>query len=175
MDVTIKGIFLKNLVDLVNQKKGDPGIKQLEKMVGDIHYSAIKNYPVETEIKLYHATENIIFGMNNSETREKIGMLTFEIYAHSFIGKTMFSLLGGDIKKAAYSLQKVLNTVTTGMEIRMEDLGPNKVKVIMSNNPYEIEHYKGVYMGALEFFEKEGTVEAIESSPHNYEYLVSWK
>ena len=174
MSITVKGMFLKNLVETVKQKKGPEGLKKLEDKFGDLRFSGIKDYPVETEIKLQKAAMEVIFGKVSPDNYVEFGKLGFLTYANSLIGKTIFSLLGKDVKKIALGVPTAINTISSGFKITVTDLGAQKVSIRMINNPYITQYYEGVYKGAMEYLNVQGKIEVNVLREHDYEYILEW-
>ena len=171
----IKGAYLKNLVNQVKKEKGPEGLEQLKQYVADIDYSSIKDYPIEDEIKLHNAVMKVLYGEASSENYEKLGHFTFNMYANGMIGKTIFSLMGNDLKKIGMAAQKSIDTIAKGLNIHIEDMGGNKVKISIKNHPYDIKYYRGVFMAAIVKFGNTGTIEDKEIEPRNYEYIIEWE
>ena len=172
---TIKGVFLKSLVDLVKKKKGQEGIEALEKAYGsDLKFHSVQNYPMETEIKLIRAAMTVVYGKYEEDLEWEFGKLTFTTYADSLIGKTMFSLLGKEFRKIALNADRVINTVTGNLIIEVEDLAINKVRVRIGNCPHHIGHFGGVFMGAIESFGYKPKVETEVLGEGDYNYFLEW-
>lgn len=171
---TVKGVFLKNLVETLRRTKGPEGLKLLEERMGNIQYSSFKNYPLSLLVKLLNIAVEIQDGKYSKEGMITFGKMAFTIYAESVIGKTMFALFANDIKKAALGVQTALNTVTTNFPVEVTELADNKVSIRMSKNPHPIEYYEGLWTAAVTYFNQEGTVEAKELAANDYEYIISW-
>lgn len=176
MEKKTKGLFLKNVVEIVAEQKGKPGLEELEKELGNIHFSALQDYPTEVEIKLQKAVIKVLYGQYLPQYYEKLTKLNLQKYASSIIGKTIFSLLKGkNLKEIAMESGKFIATITTGQQIKIQCLEGNSLKFILIDCPYPIEYYKGLLKASLEYFQKQGTVTEQAISANNYEYLVTWK
>jgi hypothetical protein len=57
----------------------------------------------------------------------------------------------------------------------VEDLADRSVSVVMENNDYPIDHFRGVFYEWLLFREHKGKVEAEELPGNVYRYIISWK
>ena len=174
--MTVKGFFLKNLVEIVKKKKGPEGIEELEKRFGQsVNFSSFKDYPMEMEVELHYAMIDVLYSENKPEAHFEFGRIAFKTYAESLVGKTVFSLFGDDVKKIAMAVSRALNTVTSGLIVETEDLGPNKVKVTMKNNPYPIEYYEGIWTAGIEHFGYKPKVETKTLGKEHYEYVLEWE
>ena len=65
--------------------------------------------------------------------------------------------------------------VFKGVKFYADDLGNNSVKVTMENNDYPISHFQGLFQEWMEFSGLTGKVDAKESAPNRYEYIINWK
>jgi len=172
-DTTV-GFFLKHFIDYLEEKKGKSGVLELEKRVGDINFSAFKNYLIEKELEVRKAIMEIIDGKETAEGNFRFGEIVFESYVESVIGKTMLALAGKDIKKLAKSLQKIFDTVNAGIKVKVEDLDKNKMKLTFYGNRLPIKHYEGVLSAALKHFGHQEKILCNEISSGDYEYIIEW-
>jgi len=175
MQRTIKGVFLKNLVKVVEKQKGPEGRVQLEEKFGDLNFSAFKDYSFECFGKIVASVCKVMYGENSPQAQFEIGKLMFEIYNKSVIGKTMFSLLGTNPKRAALGAGRAMNTVTSGLDIEIADLGPKKVKLRIKNDSQHIRHYEGVWAASAEMLNLKAKITARELAPEDHEYIVEWE
>jgi len=175
MKTTVKGFVLKGVLKIVKKEKGEKGLKQLEQKFGSLKFSAFNDYPTETNAELRKMAAEVIYGKHDEETEYLFGKITFESYADSLIGKTMFSLLGNNLKKVAMGLPKILSTVNKGLESEVEDLGSKKVRIRMKNNPYHIKYHEGVWAAGAEFFKEKYKITSRVLAPGDYEYVMEWK
>ena len=174
MSRTVKGIFLKDIVNIVKNEKGPEGLSKLEGEIGDINFSAFRDYPIETDKLLNEKAAEIIYGNSSPKTQFEFGKTAFKVYSGSAIGKTMFSLLGKDVKKVASSFGKILGTATSGLEVEVHDMGEKSLRFHMKNNPYNIRHYEGILFAAFEYFGENPKINAKELGEEDYQYDVMW-
>ena len=130
---------------------------------------------MEINDRLNRAAAIVLFGKDNPETQYKIGKLTFNVYTHSFIGKTMFSLLGNRIKEAVLSSKKIYNTVTSGLDIETKELGDKKVSIRVRNDPFPLRYREGIFAAAMEYFGLDSNVQAIKHYHEDHEYILEWE
>lgn len=174
MGATVKGYIIKGVLSIVKNRKGPSGLIELEKKFGNINFSSIKDYPVEINAALRKAASEVVYGKYSPETEYEFGKVTFITYTENLIGKTMFSLFGNNLKKIALALPKILATINRGLEVKVEDLGPQKIKIVMINDPYDIRYHEGVWAAAVEYFHYQPHVEATVLKPGMYQYILSW-
>jgi len=172
---TSKGIFLKNAVKIIEKEKGPEGLKQLEKEFGDFKFSAFKNYPMEENVRFNKAAVKVLYGEVTSDAWRKFGGLAFHTYVDSVVGRTMMSLLGNDLEKVIFALEKVLGTVSAGYEMEVEKLNDNKFKIRFFNNPDEIEFYEGVFVAGIKYFGYKPKVSSKAFGKENFEYVLEWE
>jgi hypothetical protein len=54
------------------------------------------------------------------------------------------------------------------------DLGENTVKVVMENNDYPLDHFRGLFYEWMLYFGLTGAVIGQETDPNRYEYVMRW-
>jgi len=174
MGTTTKGIFLKSMVDAVRKEKGPEGLKELEEIFGDIHFAGFKDYPGEVDKRLNKAVIKVIYGEETPEAWREFGKLGFRTYADSIIGKTMFSLLGNDLRRIALAVERVFNTVTSGYQISVEEVSESEIRIRIKNTHENREYLKGLFVAAVEHFGEKGKVTSRVFGEEDYEYSVKW-
>jgi len=180
MDMRVKGMFLKNIVATIKEHKGPQGLEALKRELGDTQFYGMRDYSLEEEVQLHRVAMKILYGDANPNNYFELGKVSFQTYAESAIGKTIMSLFHGNVKKLALSFKMAINTISSGFDIRTEDLGGNRVKITLLHLPYPVEYYKGVFTGAIEYFQKrgevtQGLVKAHTRAPGDYEYILRWE
>jgi len=171
-----KGLFLKGYVDMLRKQKGPEAIEKLKTMMdGEINFSQLKSYPMEIEIKLKDSIIKILYGKITDEAELEFGKLSFQVYADSVLGKTMFSLFGNNLKKLSLSVSRVLDSVVEGITFETEELGEKKVLIRITDNVHNIRHYEGVWLAAIKYFGHQGAVKAVDKGNNVHEYVLSWE
>ncbi|OGB76748.1 hypothetical protein A2476_01985 [candidate division CPR3 bacterium RIFOXYC2_FULL_35_7] len=169
-------MFIKNLVSMVKKDKGIEGIEKLKKEFGnDVNFSAMTDFPLETEMKLHNAIMMVYFGKVSSENYRKLGEMNMHYYSNSIVGKTIFSLIGKDLKTSALRAQKFIDTIASGIGIKVKELGEKKLSLTLEGLPYPIEYYKGICEESLAYFKKKGKIIATKSGPDEYTYIAEWE
>lgn len=172
---TTKGMFLKSIIKAVEKEKGPEGLKRLEELHGNIKYSGFQDYSMEEEKQLYSKALIVLYGGESPEAWRQFGALAFRTYADSLIGKTMISLIGADIKRLGLTTEKILNTITTGYVVTVEDLEGNNLKLTLEHCPDRMEYFEGVFAEAIKTFGYTSKVTARELGVDHYEYTISWE
>lgn len=176
MGKTIKGMFLKNLIGMVKKDKGIEGLQRLEKeFESKINFSAMSDYPIDVEMKLHKAIMEVYFGMITPENYRKLGRMNMRYYTESIVGKTIFSLVGKDLKSSAQKAQRFIDTIASGIKIELTELGEKEIKAVIYGIPYPIEYYQGIFEESLNYFKKKGTIKAKKSGLDEYTYIAQWE
>ncbi|KKP69821.1 hypothetical protein A2X44_05110 [candidate division CPR3 bacterium GWF2_35_18] len=173
-NATVKGIFLKGLVEVVRKLKGPDGVNKLKEEFGDLGFAGFKDYPMQVQADLNKISSKIIYGSYCPEAEYEFGRLSFKTYTDSLIGRTMFSLIGSSPIKVAKALPKILGTVTSGLKITVEEINSLKAKIRMQNIPFHIKHYEGACVAAAEHFGYKAKVTSKLIGKDDFEYTVEW-
>ena len=65
--------------------------------------------------------------------------------------------------------------VFRGVKFTSYDLGGNSVKVIMENNDYPLDHFRGLFQEWMDYMGCRGKVVAKNSSKNTYKYTMRWR
>lgn len=175
---TIRGIFVNSHIEVVRQKKGEEGVRELEKRYGKpLNFKNSDNVPVREEIKVIEAALDVLGEkpIPPEERAFEAGRLHFRDFTGTPLGKIIFSIFKNDFKIMMTKSRHIAEHVFLGVKLIPEDLGPNAVKVIMENGDYPIDHFRGLFQEWMDFSGEVGTVEAREIGPRRYEYTMRWK
>jgi len=170
----IKGFFLKTLIKVVKKKKGQEGLKILREKMGDINFSAFKSYPMTIVDTLGKAACEIIFGEWTDQKEIEFGKLSLTEWMNSSLGKTMMAFVGNDPMKISFAAPRIVNTMSSGMDVNVEKLADNKVKITIKNIPLHVNHYIGVFEAIIIYFGYKPNVTATILAPRYFEYIVEW-
>jgi len=179
MEATVKGMFLHNVVEVIKQQKGPSGLDDLRKKLGKITYGSFTNYPLEEEIRLNEAALEVLFGEINLKNYRELGKLSFTVFTGSAFGKTLMSLFGTDVNKLAKTLQLLLMSVTTGIDINAESQSSSSLVVTLTGAPYPPEYYEGIWQGAMSYLQNQRLINQFTISTNaplknSYEYTLVW-
>ena len=173
MEPVTKGIYLKILLHTMKKASGSEIIKKIKEKM-DIDFSPVRDYPMETEAKLIHEYLLLTNGVDTEQTQYDFGKLAFEAYLNSVFGKTMFSLMGNDVKKISMGASKALGVVIGGVDVTSEDTGPNSVIVRIKNAILHIRHFDGAFTGMFNSFGYNVKIDCEVITARDYEYRVQW-
>ncbi len=175
---TIKGIFVNSHVKTVREQKGKEGVLELEKRFGkSLRFRNGENVFVSDEVTLIEHALDIL--TNNDLPAEErafeAGRLHFRNFATTPLARIIFSQFRKNLKLLLMQTKHIAGHVFQGVRFSSVEIGPTTVKIIMENNDYPLEHFKGLFFEWISFAGYEGNVIARQLSPDKYEYLVVWK
>jgi len=175
---TIKGIFVNSHIKKVREAKGEEGVRELEKKFGmPLKFGNFEDVPVQEEVRLIECALEVLRGglVPDTEKAFEAGRLHFTNFSQTPLGRILFSQFKNNFKMLMMNAPSIAGHVFKGVRFYADELAPNKVKVTMENNDYPIEHFKGLFQEWMNFSGLEGTVEARETAPNRYEYLMQWR
>lgn len=172
---TTKGFYLIDHVEKVRRVKGEEGVKKLKELVKDVdidHFSKIKDYPIEDEIKLFKAAAKIIFGKEDENAWLNFGKMDFNTTMQSSLGRVIMALFAKDPKQLAVNLPKVFGFFMSGPKLSCLEATDEKIVMRVDNNPYPKEYYQGMFMAGLEYLGYKSKIEIKIPEPHINEYVI---
>lgn len=175
---TIKGIFVNSHIRTVRNERGEEGIRQLERLYGSpLEFRNSENVPVREEVRIIEYAHDVLNGVNTSaaERSFEAGRLHFRNFTTTPLARIIFALFRQRFKLMMMQTQNIAGHVFQGVKFSSKELGPSAVQVIMENNDYPIDHFRGLFHEWMHFAGHTGTVDARESSPNVYEYTIQWK
>lgn len=177
MKPTIKGIFVNSHIDAVRSAKGDAGFQKLQECMGTpVAYKNGDDIPVSEEVRLLECAVEILANSPVDPTTKQFeaGKLHFRNFTTTPLAKIIFSVFKSNFKLMMMQTKNIAGHVFNGVQFSSEELGEKSVKVTMENNDYPIDHFRGLFSEWMEFAGYKGTVEAKETAPNRYEYLLIW-
>jgi len=176
MEKLLKGMFFKELLDQVKETRGNPGVKALERNYGaPLEFSAFKDYPVENHLKLLKQAAVILYGQADPDSYLKIGILSFQTFSQSLIGKTLLTLYANNLRKAASAISKLWEGISNFGVREAYDLGRHRAKITIKKDPRPPEYLAGVLMGAAQHFGETAKVETRVLGVDDYEFMIDWQ
>lgn len=174
---TIKGIFVKSHVAAVRVKKGDDGVSELEKRFGrQLNFGNNESIPVREEVRLIECVLDVLSDTPvPPETRSyEAGRLHFRNFMTTPLGKILLSVFRNNFKLMMMQAPSIAGHVFEGVTFTAIDMGEHAVRIEMDNNDYPIDHFRGLFAEWMSFSGLTGTVEAKETRPDRYEYMMTW-
>ncbi|MBI3189432.1 MAG: DUF2378 family protein [Ignavibacteriales bacterium] len=174
---TIKGIFVNSHIKIVRELKGEQGVLELEKRFGKpLRFRNGENVLVREEVKLIELALDILTDHRFpvEERAFEAGRLHFRNFTTTPLAHIIFSQFRKNMKLLLMQAKHITGHVFQGVKFSSTDLGPTSVKIIMKNNDYPLDHFKGLFYEWILFAGYEGSVEARHIVPDQYEYTVVW-
>ena len=175
----IKGMFVRSHIEAVRKVKGEKGVKELERRYGKpIKFGHVQYVPVREEVKIIELTLDVLNPTPvPALVREfEAGRLHFRNFSTTPYGRIIFSALPRDFKLMMMNTRYIAQHVFRHVKFTSIDLGPQVLKVIMENNDYPIDHFKGLFYEWMRFFDlKRANVDAREIASNVYEYTMVWQ
>ncbi len=171
---TVKGLYIKWQLDKVKGKIGEDGLKELKRELGDVRISPFDDYPQEVLIDVQRAIIRRLFGEESEESWSECGKFMLGAFLDSVLGKTTMLMLGKDPKRLALAAPKVFAHASAGMRIEVEDLGPCKVRIVISHTLHQPAYFSGIFHAALAHYNCRPSIHSQILSKTELEFLVEW-
>ena len=175
---TIKGIFVNSHINSLNGEKGESAVRELEKRLGKkVDYKNSDDVLVSDEIKILEICLDILSGeqISDKDRAFEAGKLHFNNFTTTPLAKIIFSLFKSQFKLMMINSDKIAGHVFNNVKFKSTDLSPTSVKVVMKNNDYPLDHFRGLFTAWMEYAGLSGIVHANEINEGDYEYTMSWK
>jgi uncharacterized protein (TIGR02265 family) len=175
---TIKGIFVNSHIRAVEKQLGNKGVQELTARYGKpMKFRNSESVPVAEEIKIIEYALDIL-SKEPIPARERsfeAGRLHFRNFSSTPLARIVFSIFRKDFRLMMQKAQHIAGHVFQGIKFSTEDVGTNKIKVIMENNDYPLEHFRGLFYEWLHFAGSIGTVEGKQITSDTFEYTITWQ
>jgi uncharacterized protein (TIGR02265 family) len=178
MQPTIKGIFFNSHISIVRKRKGDKGVAELEKLFGKpLRVKNLDDIPVSEEVRLLECALDVLNDAPVPPEQRSLeaGHLHFQNFITTAFAKILLPFLKKKFKGTLLRSQFIARHVFKGLEFSTEDIGPTKVKIVMKNADYPIDHFNGFFEEWTSYAGKSGVVTSQQLLPGEFEYIVSWQ
>ncbi|HEY3250367.1 MAG TPA: DUF2378 family protein [Ignavibacteria bacterium] len=175
---TIKGVFVNShITTLKNQRGEDAFLKLTEQFGKPPIYKNSENVNVSDEVKIIEICLDLLSDspIPEYERSFQAGRLHFRNFSLTPLGRIIFSVFRHNFKLLMKQTKYLAGHVFQGVEFSSEEMGEKSIKVIMKNNDYPIEHFRGLFTEWMEFSGLTGTVDAKQIPPNTYEYIMKWQ
>ena len=174
---TIKGIFVKSHINSLRGKKGQNAVSELERRFGrSISFKNSDNVLVSDEVKIIEICLDLLSDEQLTGDRRayEAGRLHFQNFTTTPLAKIIFSIFKKNFKLIMLNSDKIAGHVFSGVKFSSVELSGNSVKVVMQNNDYPIDHFKGLFQEWMNYAGLTGSIEARISEDNAYEYIMIW-
>lgn len=166
---TVKGMFLSNIADLVEQRSGArPGRKR---------YIAFSNYPLREMVELLPKAAELAYpGLPAREGMRRLGRLAYPTFASSTVGRVVMSIAGEDPRSALHVAPKAYRLIGNTGTAHVVDTGDSDAMLELRGvwgwpDAYNV----GVHEGALDALGVDGEVLVRVHSLCDADLLVRWR
>jgi uncharacterized protein (TIGR02265 family) len=174
---TIKGMFLNSHVRAVREALGPEGVRKLKACYGSrVDFRFLQEVPVDNEIRLISCTLMLLRPSVPQERREfEAGVLHFRNFSTTALGRLVLAASRRRIKTILLQSRYLAPRVFRGIRVATKDLGPKHVRLVMYNNEYPLEHFRGFFTAWVDWSGNICKVEAEASSRNTQEFDITWK
>ena len=175
---TIKGIFVNSHVAAVKKKAGTQGVAELEKRFGkSVSFGNNQDVRILDEVRLIEHALDIMSDtpVPQNERTFKAGRLHFDNFVNTAFAKMAFPMFKNNFKTMMMKSSFFGEHIFKGVTFTAKDLGGNQVEVVMGNNDYPIDHFRGVFQAWMDSSGLKGVVTATTSSTADFIYTMEWK
>jgi uncharacterized protein (TIGR02265 family) len=175
---TIKGIFVNSHVEAVRQRLGDEGVAELERRFGgSVQFRSMDDVPVRDEVRLIETSLDLLSeGQHEPSQRAfEAGRLHFRNFSTTPWAKVLFTVFPRNFKYMIMHASTVAQRVFKGVRFESTELSDRAVRVVMSNNDYPLDHFRGLFQEWMEYFGLTGTTVAEALEDGQYAYTASWE
>lgn len=173
--VTIKGVFLQQLV---NEIKKNMNAEQFQALCDEFEgckISPIKDYYATWQTEIEARSGQLLFP--NKPPQEQavlVGQLSFKAFGDSVMGKTIMSLMGNDPKTLALNVTKSFTALMKGLKVEAKELNDQTVVIHFFNSPYNPDGLKGLFLGGFQYIQVNGEVSYTQIQAHEFEFTLKW-
>jgi uncharacterized protein (TIGR02265 family) len=174
---TIKGMFVKSHVNAVRRERGEAGVRELQERFGKpLDFGALQDVPLRDEVTIIeHALDLLSETPIPPDQRAfEAGRLHFRNFRTTSYGSFLLTALPHDYKMLMLRAPSIASHVFRNVRFNSEDLGPTSVRLIMENNDYPIDHFRGFFTAWMQDYGLDGNVEA-KKEADRYTYTMTWK
>jgi hypothetical protein len=164
-------------VQAVRKAKGPEGVRALAAAFGSpLDFRDLDDVPVREEVRLIELAHDILAGDHASlQARAfEAGRLHFRDFKGTPLAKVVFAVFPRDFHYLMLHSAAIAEKVFQGVRFEATDLGVRGVRVVMANNDYPIEHFRGLFYEWMHDFGCDGDVVARETAPGRFEYTMRW-
>lgn len=170
----VRGIYFKMEIDYYRKKLGTKEFKKIEEKFPMIkRISPVLNYSREEEFQILKFIGQILYGNDLQKTFYLLGVDAFHFFSENPIGKTLFALLGNDLKTLALDIPKAFNTLTIGLQFKIDDPGGTAIQIKIYNDSAPAAYYEGILEEAVRYFGYNPKTQK-EIYDQLYIFTVSW-
>jgi len=174
---TIKGIFVNSHIKAVERLKGTEGLQRLARCYGKpVQFRNSDDIPIREEVAILECALDILRAppVPASQRSFEAGKLHFKNFTTTPLARIIFTVFRPNLKLMLMQAQNIAGHVFQGVRFTSSELAPRSVKIVMENNDYPIDHFRGLFSQWVSFSGFTGRVDSREIAPGTFEYIITW-
>ncbi|MBI2077178.1 MAG: DUF2378 family protein [Euryarchaeota archaeon] len=174
---TIKGVFVNSHIQAVRRLLGEAGVAELSRRFGrPVSFANTDDVPIADEVAIIeHALDlTSAVAIPRSRRAYEAGRLHFRNFTTTPWAKVLFGLFPRNLKFMLLHAGTVAERVFKGVTFETHEMGPRSVQILMGNNDYPVEHFRGLFHEWMRYFGLKGEVSAGKTSDGRFEYIATW-
>lgn len=175
---TIKGIFVNSHVEAVRKAKGPEGLASLQAAFGaPLAFRDLDDVPVREEVRLIECANDILAGgpVPDHARAFEGGRLHFRNFSGTPLARMAFAVFPRNFRYLMLHAGGLAERVFKGIRFDAREIGPREIEVVMKNNDYPLDHFRGLFQEWMDSFGYHGTVDGRVSAPGEYTYTMRWE
>jgi len=174
--IKVRGLYLVSRLKMIKEKLGDNGFANFQKEHnGSLNFLSLKDYPIEELVRIDQLAIKHIFGEASAKNHFKYGQMVFDVIAKTAVLRTYFSLFQKNVIKIAREIPKILELLYPGLEAEVETLGNRSVRIVVKNEPWDINITHGLWDQALKKMGIQDFIIETKVLPDgHHEYFFKW-
>ena len=165
-------------IQAVRRLLGDAGVEELSRRIGlPLSFSSTDDVPVADEVAIIEHALDLTSPVPVPRARRayEAGRLHFRNFSTTPWAKVLFGLFPRNLKFMLLHAPTVAERVFKGVTFETRELGPTTVQILMGNNDYPLDHFRGLFHAWMEYFGLRGDVGAAQTSDGRFEYVATWE
>lgn len=175
---TIKGLFVNSHIEAVRNKLGAEGIERLERLFGkSVVFGNNQDVRVLDEVKIIEYTLDLLSDVPvpPEERAYEAGKLHFRNFITTSFAKIAFPMFKNNFKTMMLRMKFLAEHIFKGVNFSSKELADKKIEVIMENNDYPIDHFRGLFQEWMSSSGLKGTVKAREAEDDQFIFILEWE
>jgi len=151
MPAQVKGYRMKYIVEEVQEKKGELGVKELEKEYGSLDFNSSQIYSEEENINLLVAATKVIFGNTDNKNLFEMGRILAQKLLSSTMTQIGFKMVSAmNIFKGAFfnptilrRIEKTIPHFAPSLKVQLENPDKNTLIIRFLDSKMPRKLYEG--------------------------------
>ena len=175
---TIKGLFVNSHIAAVEKELGKQGVAELEKRFGKpLNFKNNQEVRVLDEIRIIEYALDLLSKkpVPPAKRAYEAGRLHFISFSNTSFAKMAFPMFRNNFKTMMLRSGFFGEHIFKGVKFTTKELGAKKVEVVMENNDYPIDHFRGLFQAWMDASGLTGVVSAEETGEDAFTFIMEWQ